>query len=165
MKQDNKNDNDIILTSRDEVKATNLSLTQQTSRNINIISKNLDAAIFGNQEFVEAIKQLSISSKSSKIRILIKDSDSMCQNGHRMIKLIQQLTSSIDVRKVAKEYSSDSREFSLFDHKGVIYRPHAERYDGFAHFNRPRLVSELLNYFNEVWEHSLPDEKLRRVYL
>lgn len=165
MKQDSKDDNDIALSSRDDVKMTNLSLTQQTSRNINIMSKNLDAGIFDNQEFVEAIKQLSISSKFSKIRILIKDSDSICQNGHRMIKLIQQLTSSIEVRKVAKEYNSDSREFTLFDHKGVIYRPHAERYEGVAHFNRPSLVSELLNYFNEVWEHSIPDEKLRRVYL
>ena len=165
MKEDSKDDNDIVLTSRDDVRTINLSLTQQTSRNINIMSKNLDAGIFDNQEFVEAIKQLSISSKFSRIRILIKDSDSMCQNGHRMIKLIQQLTSSIEVRKVAKEYSSDSREFSLFDRKGVIYRPHAERYDGVAHFNRPRLVSELLNYFNEVWEHSIPDENLRRVYL
>lgn len=165
MKEDSKDDNDIVLTSRDDVRTINLSLTQQTSRNINIMSKNLDAGIFDNQEFIEATKQLSISSKFSRIRILIKDSDSMCQNGHRMIKLIQQLTSSIEVRKVAKEYSSDSREFSLFDRKGVIYRPHAERYDGVAHFNRPRLVSELLNYFNEVWEHSIPDENLRRVYL
>ena len=165
MNKNNENNNDITLSSRDDMRQINLSLTQQTSRNINILSNNLDAEVFNNQDFVEAIKQLSISNKSSKIRILIKDSDPMCQNGHRMIKLIQQLTSSIEVRKVAKEYISDSREFSLFDHKGVIYRPHADRYDGTAHFNLPGFVSELLNYFDEVWEHSLPDEKLRRVYL
>lgn len=156
---------DITLSSRDEVKVMNIALAQQTTRNIDIISNNLDASIFDTTDFIEAIKQLSISSKFTRIRILIKDSEPMIKNGHRMIELIQQLTSSIEVRIISDEYKSYNEAFSLFDTKGVIYLRYSERYEGFANFDRPRLVTELSNLFNEVWEHSVPDTSLRRLHL
>ena len=171
MKTDNKNykfkqgENDISLGSRDEVKVINIAMTQQTSRTIDIISRHLDPAIFDTPDFIDAIKKLSISSKFTKIRILIKDSDPMTKNGHRLIDLIQQLTSSIEVRKISEEYKSYGEAFTLFDGKAVIYLRHSDRYEGLANFNRPRLATELSNYFNEVWEHSVPDANLRRLHL
>jgi len=171
MKEDNKahkyktSGNDISLASRDEVKIINIALTQQTSRNIDIISKHFDSAIFDTADFMEAIKQLSISSKFSKIRILIKDSEPMTKHGHRIIELIQQLTSSLEVRKISEDYKSYNEAFSLYDGKGVIYLYHADRYDGFANFNRPRLGTELTNFFNEVWNHSEVDINLRRLHI
>ena len=171
MKSENKNykiktnDGDISLSSRDEVKIINIAMTQQTSRNIDILSKHLDSGIFDNLDFIEAIKKLSISSKFTKIRILIKDSEPMTRDCHRIIDLIQQLTSSIEVRKITDEYKSYNEAFTLFDGKGIVFLRHADRYDGFANFNRPRTVTELSNYFNEVWEHSTPDANLRRLYI
>lgn len=154
---------DISLASRDEVKIINIALTQQTSRNIDIISRHFDSSVFDTPDFIEAIKQLSISSQFTRIRILIKNSEPMTKQGHRIIELIQQLTSSIEVRKISEDYKSFSEAFSLFDGKGVIYLYHADRYDGFANFNRPRLVAELSHFFAEVWEHSEPDANLRRL--
>ncbi len=171
MKSDNKNykfkkgENDISLSSRDEVKIINIAMAQQTSRTIDIISRHLDPAIFDTPDFIDAIKNLSISSKFTKIRILINDSDPMTKNGHRLIDLIQQLTSSIEVRKISEEYKSYGEAFTLFDGKAVIYLRHSDRYEGLANFNRPRLATELYNFFNEVWEHSAPDENLRRLHL
>lgn len=171
MKSDNKihnfkaSDNDISLNSKDGVKVMNIALTQQASRNIDIISKHFDPGIFDTADFIEAIKQLSISSKFSKIRILINDSDHITKNGHRIIELIQQLTSSIEVRKISEEYKSYNEAFSLYDGKGVIYLRYADRYNGFANFDRPRLVAELSNFFNEVWEHSCADSNLRRLHI
>lgn len=171
MKSDNKNykfkkgENDISLGSRDEVKVINIAMTQQTSRTIDIISRHLDPAIFDTPDFIDAIKNLSIASKFTKIRILIKDSDPMTKSGHRLIDLIQQLTSSIEVRKISEEYKSYGEAFTLFDGKAVIYLRHSDRYEGLANFNRPRLATELSNFFNEVWEHSAPDANLRRLHL
>ena len=171
MKEDNRihkyksGGNDISLASRDEVKIINIALTQQTTRNIDIISKHFDSAIFDTADFLEAIKQLSISSKFTRIRILIKDSEPMTKHGHRIIELIQQLTSSIEVRKISEDYKSYNEAFSLYDGKGVIFLYHADRYDGFANFNRPRLVTELTNFFNEVWNHSEADTNLRRLHI
>ena len=171
MKEDNKihkyktGENDISLTSRDEVKIINIALTQQTSRSIDIISRHLDSAVFDTADFIEAIKQLSISSKFTRIRILIKDSEPMTKQGHRIIELIQQLTSTIEVRKISEDYKSHNETFSLYDSKGVIFLYHGDRYDGFANFNRPRLVSELTNFFDEVWNHSEPDSNLRRLHI
>lgn len=171
MKSDNKNykfksdNNDISLSSRDEVKIINIAMTQQTLRNIDILSKHLDPGIFDNQDFIEAVKQLSISSKFTKIRILVMDSEPMIHNGHRLIDLIQQLTSSIEVRKISTEYKSYNEAFSLFDNKAVVFLRYSDRYEGFANFNRPRIATELSNFFNEIWEHSNPDANLRRLHL
>lgn len=147
------------------MKIINIALTQQATRNIDIISKHFDSGVFDNQDFIEAVKLLSISSKFTKIRILIHDSDPISKNGHRIIDLIQQLTSSIEVRKISEEYKSYNEAFSLYDGKGVIYLRYADRYDGFANFDRPRLATELSNFFNEVWERSEPDMGLRRLYI
>lgn len=171
MKSDNKvskykkTNNDISLAHRDEVKIINVAMTQQATRNLDILSRHLDPGVFDSMDFLDAVKQLSISSKFTKIRILIGDSDPMTKNGHRFIDLIQQLTSSIEVRKISEEYKSYNEAFSLFDGKAVIYLRYADRYDGFANFNRPRLVTELSNFFNEVWEHSSPDANLRRLHI
>ena len=171
MKSDNtsykfkKSENDISLSSRYEANIMNIALTQKTSRNIDILSRYLDNSIYDTPDFIDAIKQLSISSKFTRIRVLIKDSNPMIKNGHRMIDLIQQLTSSIEVRVINEEYKSHLYAFSLFDGKGVIYLNHADRYEGFANFERARLVTELSNTFNEIWEHSVPDPNLRRLHI
>lgn len=171
MKSDNKNykfklnNNDISLSSRDEVKIINIALTQQTVRSIDIISERLDPGVFDSPDFIESVKQLSISNKSSKVRILIKNSEFMTSNGHRMIEIIQLLTSTIEVRKISDDYKSYGEAFTVFDRKGVIYLRHADRYEGIANFNRPRMATELSNFFNEVWEHSVPDANLRRLHL
>lgn len=160
-----KEDSDISLSSRDEVKIMNIALAQKSTRNIDILSRNLDPYVYDSPDFLIAMKQLSISSKFTKIRILIKDSDPMTKNGHRAINLIQQLTSSIEVRKMTEEYKSYNEAFSLYDGRGVIYLRHADRYEGLANFDRPRLATELSNTFNEIWERSTADENLRRLYI
>lgn len=161
----NKENSDILLSSRDEVKIMNVALTQKTYRSIDIISRFLDSNVFDNTDFLEAIKKLSISSKFTRIRILIQDSEPMIKSGHRIIELIHQLTSSIEVRKISDEFKSDNQSFSIFDGKGILYLRSAERYNGFANFDRPRLATELSNTFNETWEHSEPDINLRRLYI
>ena len=169
MKSDNKqykyksDVNDITLSSRDEVKIINVALAQQSTRKIDIITRHFDPGVFDNQDFIEAIKNLSIDSRFTKIRVLIKDSDPMVKNGHRLIELIQQLTSSIEVRQISEEYKSFNEAFCLYDERGVIYLRYADRYEGLANFDRPRLASELTSFFNEVWEHSVPDVNLRRL--
>ena len=125
MKSDTKNykfkvgENDISLSSRDEVKIINIALTQQATRNIDIISAHLDPGIFDTPDFIDSVKKLSILSKFTKIRILVKSSELMVRNGHRMIELIQQLTSSIEVRVISEEYKSYNEAFCAFD--GKIY--------------------------------------------
>ena len=171
MKSDNKqykykkDVNDIELSSRDGVKIINIALAQQTTRKIDIISKNFDPGVYDSPDFIEAIKQLSISSKFTKVRVLIKESDPMVKNGHRLTELIQQLTSSIEIRQISEEYKSYSEAFALFDERGVVYQRYNDRYEGLANFNRPRLAAELTSFFNEVWEHSEPDANLRRLHI
>lgn len=159
------NKTDIKLSSSDEVKVMNIAMTQQSMRKIDIISRHFDPAVFDVADFIESVKQLSISSQFSKIRILLRDSDPIVKNGHRMIELVQQLTSSIEVRVISEEYRSYNEAFMLYDEKMVIYLRYSDRYNGIANFDRPRLASELAAFFEEVWERSTPDPNFRRLHI
>lgn len=159
------NANDIRMTSSAEVKVMNIAMTQQSKRKIDIITRYLDKAVFDVIDFIDSVKQLSISSPNTRIRILIRDSDPMVKNGHRMIELIQQLTSTIEVRMISEEYQSYNEAFMIYDTKAVIYLRYSDRYDGVANFDRPRLATELSAFFEEVWERSLPDPNLRRLHI
>lgn len=161
----NKDLNDIELSSKDEVKIINIAMTQKAQRKIDIITRSLDPAVFDNNDFIEALRQLSIKSKFTRVRILILDAEPAIKNGHRLISLIQQLTSSIEVRKISEEYKGYNEAFMIYDETGLIYLRYADRYAGIANFDRKRMATELTNFFNEVWEHSEPDPNLRRLHI
>ena len=157
--------NDIQLSTSDEIKVLCVAMAQQASRSIDIISPSLDNRIFDNADFVEAVRQLAISSQFTSINILIKDIEPIIKYGHRIIPLAQQLTSSIQVRGIAEEYLSYNEAFMLIDTRAIIYQPNASRYEGIANFNRPNLARELKNYFVEVWERSTPEQNMRRLHI
>ena len=55
--------------------------------------------------------------------------------------------------------------FLLADDTGYLHRPLYSRYEGTAGFNNPAMNLRLKRYFTEVWERSIPDVEMRRLYL
>lgn len=138
-------------------------MAEQARRTILIHSRNLDPAIYDEQEFVDAVSKLARSSRFAEIRILVQDSTPVVQRGHRIINLAYQLTSFIKIRRPGEMFREYNQAFMVVDDRGYIHRPHADRYEGSASFNDPLRVVELTQYFNQVWEHSQPDPNIRRL--
>lgn len=130
-----------------------LKLTAQTRRNIVILSRDLDASVFGTEEFVELISELARSSRYAEIKILVKNTRHLVETGHRLAKLSQRLSSKISLRKLAVEPDNADMGFMLCDTNALLYKNEEDNYQGFANFDAAVEVKRLRDTFDYVWEY------------
>lgn len=142
-----------------------LALAQQAQRSLRIFTRDLEAAVYNTQDFVEAVTKLATSSQYSIIHILIQDSGNVVKNGHRLVELSYRLSSKIKLRKPCHEYRNYNEAFLVADESGLIHKRLADRYEGVINFNDPPAARSLAKFFDEVWEKSEPDPELRRLHI
>lgn len=145
---------DILLDSFDDNQQAALSLVKQGESSLDIFTRDLEARVYNTQEFSEAVKGLALKNKNVKVRILVIDPDLAIKRGHSLITLSRRLTSYIEVRTVHEDYASIPEAYLIVDHRGVLHRKLASRYEGTVNYNLPMRAAELLRTFNEIWEKS-----------
>jgi len=151
----------------EENKNAALSLAKQAHYSIDIFSQDMDAEIYNNHAFEQSVFKLAKKHPSTKIRILTQDSSKAIQNGHRLIKLAQSITSSVFIHNPSREYQAEKCAFMVVDRQSLLYRVTANNrnYKASINFMAPQHASKLTDYFNEVWEQSTADMQTRRVYI
>jgi len=151
----------------EENKNAAISLVKQARYSIDIFSQDLDAEIYNNKNFEQSVFNLAKRHPNTRIRILVQDSKKAAQNGHRLIRLAQTLTSSVFIHKPSREYKDEQCAFLVVDQLGLLYRVSAtdRNYKASVNFMSPQRAGKLVDYFNEVWEHSTPDVQTRRIYM
>ncbi len=158
--------NDLILVeTREDNHLAAIQLAQQCIRNLEIISRKLDPAIYDTPDFVEALKQLALKSRHARIRILVFESEAIIHSGHRLIDLAQHLSSYIELRNPGIEYQAYNEALLIADETGYLHQDNAERYEGRVNFNGRRQSKLLLDRFEEMWDSATPDPNLRRIHV
>ena len=148
---------------REYNRAAALSMTQQTQHTLRITSRDLDATIYDNDEFIQAAKDMALRSRRAKLYILINTADPAVKNGHRLIDLCRRLTSFIEIRVQGKRFFDYNEATLIADESGYIRRRLAERYETEADFFSPRTAREMIKEFDNMWEESVEDPNLRRL--
>ncbi len=156
---------EFVLETREDVRIVATALARQAQHTLLLHTEDLEPAIFDNTPFLEAASSLARNRRDSCFRILLNNGRKAIQVEHRLIELSRRLSSDIQIRRPAPQYQNYHKTFFLSDDAGFLYRPLSSRYEGIADFNNPGKVSELTRYFMEVWEHSEPDEEMRRLHL
>ena len=158
---------EIYIASTEENKNAAICLTKQARYSIDIFTQDLNADIYNNKEIEHAIFELAKRHPSTRIRILLQDSANAIQNGHRLIRLAQTLTSSVYIHTPSAEHKDEQSAFMVVDQLGFIFSPVTSNrnYKASVNFMSPRRAAELTDFFNEVWEHSTPDRQTRRLYV
>jgi hypothetical protein len=162
--QDNE---EIHVDTAEENRNTVISLAEQAKSGINLFTQDLDCRIFDNPDVERSVFNLARKHRSADIRILTKDSTRAAQQGHCLIRLAQQLTSSVFIHNTAREHRGDVSTFMVVDGTGYIYRPHStsRSYQAVFNFMAPQRAAELDDLFNEMWERSTADTQIRRLYI
>ena len=142
-----------------------LLLSQKTVRNIAILTQNLDAAIFAEQELVQALSAMARSNRQAQIQILIKDTKPAIASSHPLIRLAQRLSSKIILRKLVIEPDDQDMGFMLCDTWGLLYKNDDTVYKGFANLAALREVKQLREQFNYCWQYAQPDPDLQVITL
>ncbi len=128
------------------------AMVRQATRELSIVSRDLDARVYDNQAFVEAVKALVLGSRRSRVRVLLRDVTPIVKRGHRLLELCRRLPTYMQIRSLAKEHESYNSAFLVADQVGTVFRTYADRYEATVSFNDPPRAGELTNQFNEMWE-------------
>ncbi len=140
-----------------------VKLTTSAQQQVLIISRYLDPTVFNNDEFIQAASALARRTKSSKLKILVHDTNQMIKNGHKILDLSQRLSSKIEIRTINSEYSQYNQSFVVADTIGYIFNQKADLYDADVNFKDSDRSKELEESFNMMWEPSAQDTAIRRL--
>lgn len=156
---------DYALESRDDNRQAAALLVGQARRQIELLSPDLEPALYDQTPFLDALTQLCLSSPRARVRVLAKDFDRAVKDGHRLVELARRLSSYIELRKVHSDYQENNETFLLVDDYGLLHRRHSPRFEGSFSCKAPLEVRRLRAFFDEVWDRSEPVADLRRLHL
>lgn len=155
----------IELERRAEFRTVAARLAAQASREIAIFSHDLDAPVYDQADFIQAVKDLVIHSRTARVRVLIRTNDRVQREGHRLIELARRLPTRIEIRRVNKDYADRTEDYLVVDEAGYLHRQRYTRHEGFADYHAPLQARQYRELFNTVWDVSEQDSDLRRLYL
>ncbi|MEQ8231563.1 MAG: acyltransferase [Gammaproteobacteria bacterium] len=145
--------------------ALSQAMVAQCRRRLDIASRHLDPAVYDDDAFVEAVKQLVLGSRRARVRLFVIDSRPLLSRGHRLIDLAGRLSSFIELRGPAPQHKEFNEALLLADNQGYIHRQFSDRFEGKANFSDRRGVAALAERFDEMWERGTPDPNFRRLHI
>ncbi len=151
--------------SSEELRRASLRMVEQCRRQLDLVSRHLDPAVYDSAEFQDALKRLALRGRRSQIRIVILDPQPLVSEGHRVLDLAQHLSSFVQLRTPAEEHRHFNEAFLIADSMGVIYRKLSDRFDGTVNFNDRSAALELRRRFEEIWDKAQPDPNFRRLVM
>lgn len=153
----------LLLRRESEFHRVILTMTQQASQSIRILSPMLDHKLFDSTELYETCSALARKNKYTRIEFLLYDTHRVVKNGHALVEIARRLPSSIGIKVVHPELRSLNHEFVLVDDAGLIYRQDIENYEGYANFKDVTESNRLKRQFRAAWESGLQDPNLRQI--
>ena len=160
-------DEEILVDGAGDLRLLSLSLASQATRSIDIFTQDMDAALYDNREFEQAVSHLVRQHDKARVRILCRDSRPAIARGHCLVRLAQNLTSSIAIHTPAREHQGERGAWLIADRRGLVTRRNAvdDSYLATVNFNAVQAATKLADMFEEMWQHSTTDSQVRRIYM
>lgn len=134
-------------------------------RQLDIVSRSLEPAVYGTQDFLEAAKALALTPRG-QVRILLLDPEALlARGGHRLVELAMRVSSHMEIRRPGPDHQEFNEAMLIADRRGVIHRQLSDRYEGVANFHAPQWAARLSDNFETIWQNAEPDPHFRRLML
>ncbi|MDO8861868.1 GNAT family N-acetyltransferase [Haliea sp. E1-2-M8] len=141
------------------------ALTADASREICILSPDLDHRAFDHRDLVDALSALARRSRQSRVRILVSGYRPMVQRGHRLLALARRLPSSILLQQLDEHPDWKGETLVLKDRSGVLCKPAEADKAAFCEPDSRARTERYLELFEELWRHSAQHIEFRSVPL
>lgn len=143
-----------------------LQLVSRSRRQLCLYSRDLEYALYGQAEMVEALKQFALRHRDGVVQIIIQDPDSLRSQTHPLLELAQRLTSHFLIRApVETEDLQNLSAFAVNDCDGYLFRQLGERFEGHWSPNQPARNRQLREQFDRVWQRSRQCTEFRALSL
>ncbi len=151
----------------EENRQTVIALLNQAQLSVDIFTQDMAADIYNNKDVEQAIIQLAKKHSKTRVRILVQNAEKAVHNGHCLLRLAQNLSSSVFIHKPSAEYRDEKSGFLVVDRRGFLHRvsENPRNHQAIASFSAPHRAARLTDLFGEIWEHSAPDSQTRRLYV
>lgn len=151
---------------RPGVEAARLQLLVDARHVLAIHLPALDSEHFANPAELEQIRRIATSGRGARIRLLLHDPGAALRDGHRLVALVQRLSSVIQVRRPLDEIDLAQRAgWLLNDAGGYLFLPDYDRPQGRAARYDRAGQAPLAQQFDEIWERSVPATELQALGL
>lgn len=154
-----------LLDGIDDFRHYSLELVKQNRRTLAILTRDLDALVYGTAEFAEAVSVFSRSSRHAQVQILVKDTKPAIDSGHVLIRLAQKLSTKILVRKMTVEPNNKDMAFIVGDTDKLLYKNDEAAYRGFFNNSAARELKPLREEFNYLWQYAEPEPEFQVLYI
>lgn len=139
------------------------TLIAATERTLRVFSDSLDPLLYDHGALCDAVVELAARHPFCQVYILVRDTAQLGRQFHRLVATHQRLTSSVHLRKLNPERSSDYNDFVVSDEAGILRLQEPERHQGFSCRHDPAEARRLGNEFDALWESSLADPDIRQL--
>lgn len=156
----------ITVENREQAVAAVLELMSAAKRELCLYTRDLDAALYDQDAVLDEFKRIGTAGRGALVRVLVQSPVAAVTDGHRLIHLARRLPSVFQFR--TPEIEEDQQYPSAFlitDRRGYYFRVLGSRFEGEARTYAPGRHAQLREYFNQVWERSLPPPGLRELHL
>ncbi len=147
----------------DSFRAAALDITEQTQKQLRILSYDLDARTFDNNEYLSLVSQLARKSRYTEIRIMVVDPTLMVKRGHRLLTLQRRLSSNILIRKTSANPHDIKDNLILADHSGMICQSIKEPEKIWGNYHSRPVVQTAIEQYDDLWERAKEDKDLRQL--
>jgi len=159
-------DEEFICVSEKDNQRIAVSMIEQTELQLDILSQLFDPDIYDNSECCEAIEDLALRSRHSRIRILLHDVKSVSQRGHLVLELGKRLASPMMQFRRVQEYDKSIPDtFMIADRIGIMHRPHPDTLAATVNFKDHPTAKELTKLFEDIWKNAEPDPYARYIII
>ncbi len=147
-----------------ELGKLSLNMVEGACRQVDIVSRSLEPAVYNAPEFLDAVKKLLLSGHG-RVRIVVLDPASLIAQGNRLVDLAMRLSSYMEIRRPGPEQGDFNEAMLIADGLGWIHRQHADRYEGIANFHAPHKAALLAERFEALWQNAETVPHFRRLML
>jgi hypothetical protein len=150
-----------VISSLEDMRAAVDTVAASAQRLMSIYTPDLEPEIYDQNGFLEIVKRFVLARRFAKVRVLLSDSGRLLRDNNRVIAMGRRLTSCIDIRPAAGPVKQRAAGYLIADDRAIVYRVHADRWDGVADLNNPPIARQYLDEFDEIWHASAADEHAR----
>jgi hypothetical protein len=150
-----------VISSLEEMRAAVDAVAASAQRLMSIYTPDLEPELYDQNAFLEIVKRFVLARRFAKVRVLISDSNRLLRDNNRFIAMGRRLTSCIDIRPAVGANRQRAASYVIADDRAIVYRVHADRWDGVADLNNPPVARQYLDEFDEIWHSSAHDEHSR----
>jgi hypothetical protein len=145
-----------VISTTNEARAAIVEITGRANRGLAILTRDLEPDIYAHDEFLETLKKFLLQRTFARVRVLISDPQRAFKVGNRFVEMGRRLNSYIEFRNIKAERHYEEA-FCIVDETGIVYRAHAESWEGVADTYEPAIAKKYLEMFDALWNASADD--------